>query len=31
MPIGIQIQSITPMEIAISIAAQIIDINNRDH
>ena len=31
MPIGIQIQSITPMEIAISIAAQIIDINNRDN
>lgn len=31
MPIGIPIQSVTPMEIAISIAAQIIDINNRDH
>ncbi len=30
-PIGIPIQSITPMEIAVSIAAQIIDINNRSH
>ena len=30
-PIGIPIKSITPIEIAVSIAAQIIDINNRDH
>ena len=28
-PVGIPIKSITPVEIGISIAAQIIDINNR--